>query len=64
MHGLALNVNNDLTPFDQIVPCGLSKQVTSMQKELKKSLSIMVVTDVLRKSLVTKLSYRCFLAQK
>ena len=36
-HGFALNVNNDLTPFQGIVPCGISPEegtVTSMQKEL------------------------------
>ncbi len=33
MHGLALNVNTDLSFFDHIVPCGISdKQVTGMMK--------------------------------
>ena len=35
MHGFALNVNNDLSYFDHIVPCGISnKKVTSMKSEL------------------------------
>jgi lipoyl(octanoyl) transferase len=35
MHGLALNVNTDLTYFTRINPCGFTdKGVTSMQKEL------------------------------
>jgi lipoyl(octanoyl) transferase len=35
MHGIALNVNNDLSFFKHIVPCGIKdKDVTSMQKEL------------------------------
>ncbi|MFN0048239.1 MAG: lipoyl(octanoyl) transferase LipB [Cytophagales bacterium] len=35
MHGLALNVNTDLTYFKNIVPCGIgNKEVTSMAKEL------------------------------
>lgn len=33
MHGLALNVNNDLSYFDKIIPCGIfHKGVTSMSK--------------------------------
>jgi lipoyl(octanoyl) transferase len=34
MHGLALNVNNDLAIFEYIIPCGISKAVTSMKNEL------------------------------
>jgi lipoyl(octanoyl) transferase len=34
-HGLAVNVNNDLQPFDWIVPCGIDDcQVTSVSREL------------------------------
>jgi lipoate-protein ligase B len=34
-HGLAVNVNTDLSYFDRIVPCGLSwAEVTSMAREL------------------------------
>ena len=32
-HGFALNVNTDLSYFQYIVPCGLTKPVTSMQQE-------------------------------
>lgn len=41
MHGWAFNVNCDLDYFSNIVPCGISdKTVTSMQKELGKTLDI------------------------
>jgi len=35
MHGLALNVNNDLSYFDKIIPCGIfHRNMTSMKKIL------------------------------
>ena len=35
MHGFALNVNTDLSYFENIIPCGIqNKQVTSIEKEL------------------------------
>lgn len=38
MHGLAFNVNSDLSYFEKIVPCGLEgKGVTSLQKELNRA---------------------------
>ncbi len=39
MHGLALNVNNDLSYFNDIVPCGIKdKSVTSISIECKKNI--------------------------
>lgn len=48
MHGLALNINTDLTYFDYIVPCGIDdKAVTSMKEELGTGLEIRPVTEKL-----------------
>jgi lipoyl(octanoyl) transferase len=41
MHGFALNVCGDLSPFANIVPCGISNvTMTSMEKESGKSISL------------------------
>jgi lipoyl(octanoyl) transferase len=45
-HGLALNVNTDLSYFNRIVPCGLSwADVTSMARELGEKQSLEKVRD-------------------
>lgn len=41
MHGFALNISNDLSYFNHIVPCGIpDKSVTSVEKELGRGLSV------------------------
>jgi len=48
MHGLALNINTDLSYFNHIVPCGIAnKSVTSMQAELRKEIDIHAVQKAL-----------------
>jgi len=45
-HGLALNVNTDLTYFQRIIPCGLTwAEMTSMQRELGRELSMAEVKE-------------------
>jgi lipoate-protein ligase B len=36
-HGLALNVNNDLAPFELINPCGTDRPMTSLSKIMGRS---------------------------
>jgi lipoyl(octanoyl) transferase len=55
MHGFAFNVNTDLSYFNHIVPCGIDdKQVTSMQKELRRVVPMEEVQQKLLKH-ITKL---------
>jgi len=51
MHGFALNVNTDLSYFNNIVACGIQhKQVTSIEKELGKKISMESVREKLKKN--------------
>jgi lipoyl(octanoyl) transferase len=50
MHGFALNVCGDLSPFVQIIPCGISNvAMTSMEKELATTISVRQVADAFAK---------------
>jgi lipoyl(octanoyl) transferase len=54
MHGLALNVNTDLTYFNHIVPCGIDdKAVTSLEKELGKPADMAMVKSLLKERIVS-----------
>ena len=49
MHGLAFNINTDLSYFDHIVPCGIQgKGVTSLSKELGREISLEKVKEKLK----------------
>jgi lipoyl(octanoyl) transferase len=57
MHGFALNVNPDLSCFDRIIPCGIADaQVTSMEKELNRSISLEQVQEVVEARMKQSLS--------
>jgi lipoyl(octanoyl) transferase len=50
MHGFALNVCDDLSPFVHIVPCGISNvTMTSMEKEISKTFSVVDVAATFEK---------------
>jgi lipoyl(octanoyl) transferase len=50
MHGFALNVCGDLSPFDHIVPCGINNvAITSMEKETKKAFTVASVAQAVEK---------------
>ena len=51
MHGFAFNVNTDLAYFDNIIPCGIqNKQVTSLEKELGRSVDFAGVKETVKKN--------------
>ena len=50
MHGFAFNVNTDLEYFSHIIPCGIEhKSVTSLQKELGRSMDMDEVREKLKR---------------
>src|ERR1041385_8931975 len=50
MHGFALNVCGDLSPFDHIVPCGINNvAITSMEKETKESFTVAKIARAVEK---------------
>ena len=50
MHGFALNVRGDLSPFNHIVPCGINKvAMTSIEKETGKKFSVVEIGEALEK---------------
>jgi len=51
MHGFAFNVNTDLRYFEHIIPCGIrNKEVTSLEKELGRTISMEEVKERVKKN--------------
>lgn len=50
MHGFALNVCGDLSPFNQIIPCGITNvAMTSIEKETGREVSVLELAGVVEK---------------
>jgi len=59
MHGLALNVSTDLEYFKNIIPCGIeNKDVTSIEKEIKKKITTREVEKKVIKNLTKVFGFK------
>lgn len=57
MHGFALNVSGDLSPFARIIPCGIAGvEMTSMARETGRSISVIDVAAQFEKMAVRRLA--------
>jgi lipoyl(octanoyl) transferase len=57
MHGFALNVTGDLSPFSRIIPCGIAEvEMTSMQREGKRVISVVDVAARFEKLVVMRMT--------
>jgi lipoyl(octanoyl) transferase len=52
-HGIAINIQNDLSIFDYLIPCGLDNvEMTSVEKELGKKINMETAKHTLREILL------------
>ena len=57
MHGIALNINTDLSYFNYMNPCGfIDKGVTSMQRELNRNIDFEEVKNILKDNILRQFS--------
>jgi lipoyl(octanoyl) transferase len=57
MHGFALNVCGDLSPFNHIVPCGINKvAMTSIEKETGNKVSVVEIGEALEERALDRIS--------
>ena len=58
MHGIGFNVNSDLSYFSHIIPCGIQdKAVTSMERELGRTLDMQEVSAVLKDKIAAQFGF-------
>src|SRR5213082_3673427 len=61
MHGFALNVCGDLSPFGQITPCGISNiAMTSIETESRRSVAVIEVAAAFEKFVARKIQSCAF----
>jgi len=57
MHGFALNVNCDLSSYQEIIPCGITDgSVTSMSVELGRRIEVSELLPILKREMTSALS--------
>jgi len=58
MHGIGFNVNSDLSYFSHIIPCGIQdKAVTSLERELSRTLDMQEVSAVLKNKIAAQFGF-------
>jgi lipoate-protein ligase B len=56
MHGLALNVNNDLSLFGKIIPCGIKfRGVTSVERQIGENVDMNLLQERLTSKIISQL---------
>ncbi len=57
MHGFAINVNGDLSPFNKITPCGIQNaEMTNMETEIGGSINFKEFSDSVFENLIEELT--------
>lgn len=57
MHGFAINVNGDLSPFNEITPCGIQNaEMTNMETEIGGSINFKEFSDSVFENLIEELT--------
>ena len=57
MHGFAINVNGDLSPFNEITPCGIKNaEMTNMETEIGGSINFKKFSDSVFENLIEELT--------